>query len=62
MGLGACAMAGALSFSACAASEATVCPAIGWLNGLTVRLADDWPPVEGGSVAVECSPRCTQAL
>jgi hypothetical protein len=56
--LGACAVAAALAFSACAAGASTVCPAIGWSNTLTVGLADDWPPVDGGSLFVECSSRC----
>jgi hypothetical protein len=56
--LGACAVAAALAFSACAAGASTVCPAIGWSNTLTVGLADDWPPVDGGSLVVECSSRC----
>ena len=55
---GACAVAAALSFSACSAGATTVCPAIGWSNTLTVDLADDWPDVAGGSLTVECSSRC----
>ncbi len=55
---GACAVAVALAFSACSASATTVCPAIGWSNTLTVALADGWPDVEGGTLAVECSSRC----
>jgi hypothetical protein len=34
--------------------EATVCPAIGWSNGVTVRLADDWPAGDGRTLAVVC--------
>jgi hypothetical protein len=56
--LGACAVAAALAVSACAAGAGTVCPAIGWSNTLTVGLADDWPPVDGGSLVIECSSRC----
>ena len=55
---GACVMAAALALAACDSGAGTVCPAIGWSNGLTVALADDWPPVEGGSLLVECSSRC----
>jgi hypothetical protein len=32
----------------------TVCPAIGWSNSLTVRLADDWAAGEPRSVTVRC--------
>jgi hypothetical protein len=56
--LGACAVTAALAFSACAVGASTVCPAIGWLNGLTVDLEIGWPPVDGGSLLVECSSRC----
>jgi hypothetical protein len=56
--LGACAVAATLALSACAVGASTVCPAIGWSNTLTVRLADDWPPVDGGTLLVECSSRC----
>ena len=56
--LGACAIAAAVAFSACAAGATTICAAIGWSNSLTVGLAAGWPPVEGGSLIVECSSRC----
>jgi hypothetical protein len=58
LALGACAVAAALAFSACAAGATTVCPAIGWSNLLTVELAAGRPAVEGGSLIVECSSRC----
>jgi hypothetical protein len=51
-------MAAALALAACGAGAETVCPAIGWSNALTVGLADDWPPLDGGSLLVECSSRC----
>lgn len=51
-------MAAALALAACGAGAETVCPAIGWSNALTVGLADDWPPVDGRSLLVECSSRC----
>ncbi len=51
--LGACAVAAALAYSACAAGAGTVCPAIGWSNTLTVGLADGWPPVDGGTLLVD---------
>jgi hypothetical protein len=56
--LGAGAVAAALAFSSCAGGAGTVCPAIGWVNTVTVGLADDWPPVEGGSLLVECPSPC----
>jgi hypothetical protein len=56
--LGASAAAAALAFSACAGGASTVCPAIGWSNTLTVGLADDWPPVDGGTLLVDCSSPC----
>jgi hypothetical protein len=34
--------------------ESVVCSAIGWSNGLTVRLADDWPPGDGRTLSVDC--------
>lgn len=55
---GACTVAAALALAACGAGAETVCPAIGWSNALTVGLADDWPPVDGASLRVECSSRC----
>jgi hypothetical protein len=36
----------------------TVCPAIGYSDGLTVRLADGWPPGAGRSVTVTCDEPC----
>ena len=59
---GACAVAAALAFSACAAGVSTVCPAIGWSNTLTVGLDSGWPPVDGGTLVVECSSRCGLVL
>ena len=59
---GACAIAAALAFSACSADATTVCPAIGWSSALVVTLADDWPPVDGGSLTVDCAPRCGWAV
>jgi hypothetical protein len=56
--LGACVLAGLLAPAACSAAAETICPAIGWSNTLTVGLAGDWPPLDGGSLTVECSPRC----
>jgi hypothetical protein len=55
---GACVMAIGLALAACGAAAGTACPAIGWSNTLTVGLADDWPPVQDGSLRVECSSRC----
>jgi len=55
---GACGLAAALVLAACGAGAESVCPAIGWSNTLTVGLADDWPPVDDGSLLVECSSRC----
>ena len=55
---GACVIAAALAPAACGAGAATVCPAIGWSNAVTVGLADDWPPLDGGSLRVGCSSRC----
>jgi hypothetical protein len=51
-------MATALALAACRDGTETVCPAIGWSTALVVTLADDWPPVGGGSLTVECAPRC----
>ncbi|WP_324277600.1 hypothetical protein [Blastococcus brunescens] len=59
---GACAMAAALALGACAGGTQTVCPAIGWSNAVIVTLADDWPPVEGGALTVDCSPMCGWAV
>lgn len=42
----------ALALAACDTGP-TVCPAVGWTNGLTVRLAEDWPPGEGRAVRVD---------
>jgi hypothetical protein len=36
----------------------TVCPAIGWLDALTVRLADHWPPDDQRSLLVTCPEPC----
>jgi hypothetical protein len=55
---GASLLAGLLAFAACSAGGSTVCPAIGWSHTLTVGLADGWPDVAGGSLAVECASRC----
>ena len=51
-------MTAALALTACRKGTGTVCPAIGWSNALVVTLAGDWPEVEGGSVTVDCAPRC----
>jgi hypothetical protein len=51
-------MATALAPAACRDGTEAVCPAIGWSTALVVTLADDWPPVDGGSLTVECAPRC----
>lgn len=59
---GVCVMAVALALGACTDGAPTVCPAIGWTNAVTVTLADDWPPVEGGSLTVDCSPMCGWAV
>jgi hypothetical protein len=55
-------MSAALALAACREGIETVCPAIGWSNSLVVTLAGDWPPVEGGSVAVDCAPRCGETV
>jgi hypothetical protein len=59
---GALVVAAALALAACRNGAGTACPAIGWSNALVVTLADDWPPVEGGSLAVDCAPRCGWAV
>jgi hypothetical protein len=51
-------MATALALAACRDGTEAVCPAIGWSSTLVVTLADDWPPVDGGSLTVDCAPRC----
>ena len=44
--------------------EPVVCSAIGWSNGLTVRLADDWPPGDGRTLSVDCGlfESCPEAV
>jgi hypothetical protein len=59
---GVLAMTAALTLAACRDGTDTVCPAIGWSNALVVTLADDWPPVAGGSLTVDCAPRCGWAV
>lgn len=59
---GVAATAAALALGACAGSAPVVCPAVGWSNAVIVTLADDWPPVEGGSLTVDCSPMCGWAV
>jgi hypothetical protein len=59
---GAVLVSGLIALTGCGAGAETVCPAIGWSNALTVALADGWPPVEGGSLTVDCAPRCGQAV
>ena len=44
-----------LLLAACT-SRQTACSTIGWSNGLTVRLADDWPAGLADSVALSCPP------
>ena len=56
------AMAAALALGACTDGAPVACPAIGWSNAVTVTLADDWPPVEGGSLTVDCAPMCGWAV
>jgi len=51
----------ALALAGCAGEGGVACPAIGWSNGLTVELAEDWPAVDGGSVRIECSSPCGAA-
>jgi hypothetical protein len=47
-----------LALAGCDGGAARACPAIGWSNQLTVRLAEDWPPGGGRSVRVEGSSAC----
>jgi hypothetical protein len=51
-------LAGLLLSTACRPEQGTVCPAIGWLDALTVELAEGWAAVPGGSVTVECPSTC----
>jgi len=37
-----------------------VCPAVDYGRNLVVRLADDWPPMEGRTVVARCSSPCGQ--
>ena len=55
-------MTTALALAGCRDGTETVCPAIGWSSALVVTLADDWPPVDGGSLSVDCAPRCGWAV
>ena len=50
--------AAVLALTACGTGP-TVCPAVGWSNGLTVRLPDEWPPGEGRTVRVEGAEAAT---
>ncbi len=45
------AAAALLALTSCGGDRA-VCPAVGWSNGLTVELTEDWPPGEGRTVRV----------
>jgi hypothetical protein len=59
---GVAATAAAPALEACAGSAPMVCPAVGWSNAVIVTLADDWPPVQGGSLTVDCAPMCGWAV
>jgi hypothetical protein len=54
-------LAGLLLSTACRSEQGTACPAIGWLDALTVEL-DGWAEVPGGSVTVECPSTCAREI
>ncbi len=54
----AAALGAVLALTACDGGVGRACPAIAWGNGLTVELADGWPPGEGRSVRVACPQSC----
>jgi hypothetical protein len=48
-----------LATAACGSEvSGTLCPAIGWSNSLTVRLAADWPSGPDRLAAVTCQEAC----